>query len=579
MRNKLPSLILFYILLACLSLLLLPVRSIASTLYLWSWLDFFKTMVQATPESTLYPLAAANRLVLFFVFIHQLSRHYDHDRLYRLFFLGLVVGAVSAAFLGILNHYSLISLDWYRNPVTGGRRLQSVFGNPGWFAEFLSISIPFILIGFLNQKVNKLIKLLLFGVLIVCEVAILLTFSRTGWLIYPLVLVCCWFVFYRSKRVETGILTWGAVWRTGLKVLLSVPLTIVISYFLVTGIIQKNESGTTAMLQQRLSKISNPAARKKIWQESLAIGREAPIYGMGYESYKHQVMTLAAIPESQYSRERQVKRINYDTPHSLYVQLLISNGVVGLCLWLFIVSYAVLVLCYDLKVNRRYFNIAVLLSITAFHQYGLAQSMQYISVIWFLIFLSFGYTMTLSDEVLPYGVKKFEKPLLILFAILTITGAVVYGANFESRLFAQKYSVQAYARDQDANRYLGFYPREDWGTKGIFRWTGRKAVIKLDKTGVFIIEFVCATPGLDAQPVVLDVSLNGSPVDRITFREKSRNVSREYSVLPGSPSPEENILEFKVSRTWNPKSEGISADSRNLGVAVGEPKFLKSGTH
>ncbi len=572
-RNKLSSLILFYILLACLSLLLLPVRSIASTLYLWGWLDFFKTMVQATPESILYPLAAVNRLVLFFVFIHQLSRHCNRDRLYQLFFTGLVVGAVSAAFLGILNHYSLISLDWYRDPVPGGRRLQSVFGNPGWFAEFLSISIPFILIGFLNQKVHNVIKLLLFGILIVCEVAILLTYSRTGWLIYPLVLVSCWFVFYLSKRVEAGTLTWGAVWKTGFKVLVSVPLTIIVSYFLVTGVVQDKESGTTTMLQQRLSKISNPAARKKIWQESLAIGREAPIFGMGYESYKHQVLTLAAIPESQYSRERQVKRINYDTPHSLYVQLFISNGVVGLCLWLFIVLYAVLLLCYDLKVKKRYFNIAVLLSIIAFHQYGLAQSMQYISVIWFLIFLSFGYAMTLSEEVLPHGVKKFEKLFLLLLGVLMITGAVVYSTNFESRLLAKKYGVQVYAQDQGVNRFLGFYPREDWGKRGIFRWTGRTAVIKLEKTGAMAIDFVCSTPGLDIQPVVLEVSLNGTPVDRITFQEKNRDVSRKYTVPPGL-KPLENILEFRVSRTWNPRQERISADSRNLGVAVGEPKFL-----
>lgn len=572
-RNELPRLLLFYILLACLSLLLLPLRSIASTLYLWGCLDFFKTMVQATPESTLYPLASVNRLLLFFVFIHQLSRHCDRDRLYKLFFTGLVVGAVSAAFLGILNHYSLISLDWFRDPVTGGRRLQSVFGNPGWFAEYLSISIPFILIGFLNQKVNNITKLLLFGVLIVCEVAILLTYSRTGWLIYPLVLVSCWFVFYLSKRVEAGTLTWGAVGKTTLKVIVSVPLTILISYFLVTGLAQKKESGTTTMLQQRLSKISNPAAREKIWQESMAIGREAPVFGMGYESYKHQVLTLAAIPESQYSRERQIKQINYDTPHSLYVQLFISNGVVGLCLWLFIVSYAILLLCYDLKAEKRYFNIAVLLSIIAFHQYGLAQSMQYISVIWFLIFLSFGYTMTLSEEVLPRGVKKFEKLFILLLGVLTVTGAVVYSANFESRLLAKKYGVRVYARDQDANTFLGFYPREDWGKKGIFRWTGRKAVIKLGKTGVLLIEFVCTTPGLDGQPVVLEVSLNGTPVDRITFGEKNREVSRTYTVPPGR-QPLENRLEFRVSRTWNPRQERISADSRNLGVAVGEPKFL-----
>ncbi|MDZ7696536.1 MAG: hypothetical protein U5R49_06300 [Deltaproteobacteria bacterium] len=32
---------------------------------------------------------------------------------------------------------------------------------------------------------------------------------------------------------------------------------------------------------------------------------------------------------------------------------------------------------------------------------------------------------------------------------------------------------------------------------------------------------------------------------------------------------------IEVSRTWNPKRMGVSADVRDLGVAVSEPKFLK----
>jgi O-antigen ligase len=571
-NNKLALLVGCYILLACFSLLLLPLSHIGSILHLWGYLDFSVAVLQAPPESVLYPLAAVNRLLLFFVFIFQISTHYDNNRLYRIVFSGLVSGAVVAAFLGILNHYQWLPLDWFRDTVASGTRLQSVFGNPGWFAEFLAISIPFILIGFLNPKIYRITKLMLFGVLIICEMAIILTYSRTGWLIYPLVLVSCWFVFYLSRKIEAGTLSWSAVGKTSIKVIVSVPLTIIVSYFLVTGIVQRDDSGTASLLQQRFSKISNPAARKKIWQESIAIGLEAPIFGLGYESYKHQVLTLASIPGSLYSKKRQIQNIDFDTPHNHYLQIFVSNGIVGLFFWMSIVLYAVVILFYDLKTNKHYFNIAVLLSIIAFHQYGLAQSMQYVGVIWFVIFLCFGYTMTLNEQSLPPAMRQTVTVIALFLSFLTVAGGIVYAGNFKSRKLADKYGLHLYGADQDIDRYLGFYQRENWGKRGIFRWTGRRAIMKLERTGVMKIDFSCGTPELSSNPVVLDVSRNGHPIDQITFWN-NRQVTRKYYIPPAKGSFG-NQFEFQVSRTWIPRHEGGSNDSRMLGVAVSEPKIL-----
>ena len=570
--NTLATMISCYMLLAFCSLLLMPVSHAASTLYLWGWQDFSAALVQATPESLLYPMIAVNRLLLFFVFIIQLSCHEEHDRLYRFIFCGLVTGAVMAAIVGIMEHYQLLSLDWYRETVFEGRRLQSVFGNAGWFAEYLSVTIPFILIGFLSPRMHTVSKLMLFGVLIICEVAILLTSSRTGWLIYPLVLCSCWLIFYISKRVEDGELNWRPIVKTVLKVAVSVPLTILISYFLVTGIMQHKDSDTANLVKERFSKLSNPAARKKIWQESMAMGGEAPLYGLGYESYKYQVMTLGAVPESEYSRTRQVKNIDYDTPHNFYFQVFISNGAMGLFFWSIIICYAVVLLLYDLKVRKEYFNIAVLLSIIAFHQYGVAQSMQYISVIWFLIFLSLGYIMSLKEAVLPEPVKKSARFAVVLLALLTVVGAVVYAGNFESRSRVAQYGLRLYGPDQELVNYFGFYNREDWGEKGIFRWTGKRAVIELDRGGSAEFDYTCPAPGLAGNPIVLNVLIDGELVDRISFSD-GRMVTRRYAIRPQGQGGDRQV-EFRVSRTWNPRQIGLRNDYRNLGVAVSGPRFL-----
>ena len=571
LRNRLCLPLVSYILLACFSLLLLPLTHIGSILRLWGYLNFSVAVLQAPPESVLYPLTAVNRMLLFFVFIFQISTHVENNRFYRIVFSGLVSGAVLAAFIGILNHYQWIPLEWFRSTVASGTRLQSVFGNPGWFAEFLAISIPFILLGFLNPNIRRMTKLMLFGVLIICEMAIILTYSRTGWLIYPLVLVSCWFVFYLSKKIEAGTLNWRAVGKTSIKVIVSVPLTIIVSYFLVTGVVQRNTSSTANLLQQRFSKISNPAARKKIWQESITIGREAPLFGLGYESYKHQVITLAAIPDSSYSQKRKIKKIDFDTPHNHYLQVFISNGVVGLFLWLCIVLYAMLILCCDLRSNNNYFNIAVLLSIVAFHQYGFAQSMQYVSVIWFVIFLCFGYIMTLSEKSLPSALQRAATVIIVFFSLLVAGGGIVYAGNFQSRKLAEKYGLHVYGIDQNFDRFLGFYPKENWGEKGVFRWTGQKAILKPEATGVMQVKFFCGAPGLTNNPLVLDVRRNGHPVDQITFWN-NRTVTRKYYISQ-TKGTKGNQFELQVSRVWIPQREGGSADSRMLGVAVGEPTF------
>ena len=75
---------------------------------------------------------------------------------------------------------------------------------------------------------------------------------------------------------------------------------------------------------------------------------------------------------------------------------------------------------------------------------------------------------------------------------------------------------------------------------------------------------MCAHPGIDKNPVVLEI-LNGNKLlKQETFADHQwRKVLIEPEILNHS-----KILTFQVSRTWNPKIAGVSEDSRDLGVAV-----------
>ena len=71
-----------------------------------------------------------------------------------------------------------------------------------------------------------------------------------------------------------------------------------------------------------------------------------------------------------------------------------------------IVGYALVVLIFDLIKNKRLLNIPVIISIISFHIYGIFQSMQYIPMVWSLIFLSLGYAMTMDEGVLPIRFRR-----------------------------------------------------------------------------------------------------------------------------------------------------------------------------
>jgi O-antigen ligase len=438
-----------------------------------------------------------------------------------------------------------------------------VFGNPGWFAEFLVVTIPYILLGFLSTKLNQIKKIFLFVILIVCQIAIILTYSRTGWIIYPFILMVCWFFFYVASWAGTGRFTWGQISKVTLKVIVFVPLTIYVSYFLIFHVFVDNNSSVItdhSKFVQRFSQIKDLGIRKVIWQESLELVKEKPLFGLGYESFKLQNSILKKV------------KMEFDTPHNLYLQLLVSGGIAGLVLWGIVVFAALFLLLADLVNNKSYFNISVILSIVAFHLYGLAQEMQYIPIIWFLIFMNIGYVMTINEAVLPDWIRKKQTAFFWGVFIVVLAGVVSYASDFESKSLAVKENLKIYALDQNQNDYLGFYLAEQWGGKGTYRWMGSSAIIKLPLAEEVELTFVCSAPDLAREPLILSVFDGNKQIDKITFN-RQESITRKYVISGGLKNRKK--FKFSVSRTWNLKKLSVANDARNLGVAISEPKKLR----
>ncbi|MBN1547835.1 MAG: O-antigen ligase family protein [Syntrophaceae bacterium] len=123
---------------------------------------------------------------------------------------------------------------------------------------------------------------------------------------------------------------------------------------------------------------------------------------------------------------------------------------------------------------------------------------------------------------------------------------------------------------------VGFFAGESWAgekeqnASGMrsdrFRWTGMRASMnvqrKFRKGGTLFL--MCAHPDIDKDPVIVEITCDGALLRRETFTDhRWKEVVIKAEEVEGA-----DALTFRVSRTWNPKSEGVSDDTRDLGVAV-----------
>jgi O-antigen ligase len=626
LNRPLLGLILCYVALSLFSLLLIPVWQIFRDFWFFGFPDFFFYVSIGQPYSIYYPIPAITRLILYIVLAVQLATLDSQTDAYKSLFLGLFSGGVFCAFIGLLDFYGVISLEWYRFGKTSTPGvLHSTFGNRGVFAEFVLTVVPFVLIGFMSKKRRIWIQVLLFGSLVVCEIALILAGARAGWVSYPLILLICWVFFYFSK--EGRLESFHFKWKDLVKVAISVPITILISFLLIFQVfmplseylktrnngkgVQVNATATTQYMKKQASRLINPGKKGRLytWAEGYHVGKEAPVYGMGYESFCWHAHILADTSESGLSKFYQEKGKNIHlTPHSIFFQLFASGGFVGLGLWLIIVSYAIMLLLFDVFKRKRLLNIPVVISIISFHTYGVFQSMQSMSMIWSLIFISLGYAMTVDEKVMPEGVRRVMGVVGKVAVLLVLMGIFVYLSNFESKSLAKKYDKRIYAMDQDRDRFGGFFEHWKW-SYGDYRWFAKRGGVRTTddrrqktedgrqmtddgKNRRIELEFYCRTPGLEEEPVVLTVSYDGRVLDEVVFSEdggrraedgrqttddggrrtEDGKQTTEYTLvrkyeLPVVPGEELELL-LEVSRTWIPHEVLGNFDRRSLGVGV-----------
>lgn len=487
-RNPILLLASLYLAVSFLSLSSLPYCELITGLksQLTSWTDLSGSayniirFVRSTEEQISYPLVSVIWTIFSFnlTILTWLLVSVDPRNAARLC-AAVLYGLLFSLFAGLLDYYNVIDLNFMRsldpvvNPGGVQFRMQSFFGHSGWFAEYVTLAVPFTMV-LLFKNVSFALKIgMILLVLLAGELSLILSFQRGGWISYPLTLLIVWISIYTYRRLdskEIGFFT--ALKGSSLKVLVSIPITLIITVLIFMtlnrfGLINSNPDALFSRYIERFGQITKSSDRTDFMKAGFMIGSLYPFLGGGSESFAYHFNREFNTPTGRYFR-----RLNlplYGSSHNFYMQIFSGKGVAGLLLILAIIGYTILssfkLVLFDLR-NTTHEKIILLIVASfcfAFLIYGNVQELFYIQVLQYLFFIVLGIAAALQ-----YG----------FFDLNRINRRKIYGiiAIFIIAHFTWLYLVP---RDLSIVKEYGCFNRELDENGEEFRWCGVEAVRKL----------------------------------------------------------------------------------------------------
>jgi O-antigen ligase len=522
-----------YLLFSCGSLVSIPLpelidelRNITDRSSLYQLAFSVRWAIMANEHTLLYSVVSVYMTTLCFflaVSVWQICLT-DRGRNGKLFFGCILIGLVATFLLGVLDYYALISLTSFRelDPIVNQNnrqfRLQSVFAHSGWYAEYVTLTIPTCLMILALRAPFWLRTTIVLTVLALGEFVLILTYQRGGWLSYPLTLIAVWAAIYVVRRLEQGsseIL--AALKRSSVKVLVSLPITVAISLLLVLAL-QRGSSSDAALSPyvSRFKEIQRTGDRTDFLFAGLLLGIKHPIMGGASDSFAWQFEREFEADSGSYFGLYTLPL--HGSAHNVYAQTFSGKGLCGL---IALIALPILIIrgAYQSVISRAtslHSNLLVLTGAcfaSAFLIYGNVQEVFYIQVLQFLFFAVIG---IIAAE-LP---QRAKEPRFVgaspaaLFAILLATHV----------LWEFGWPGQARANLRTPHPF-GCFPLEKLPSGGSYRWCSERAVVTV------------STPALGT-PAVL--TLEAGPIGQ-TITVVTNHATGSTSVIELAPGERKQV--------------------------------------
>jgi len=286
------------------------------------------------------PLFLAGPL-LYFIIVNNI---YDERQINRIIGAVIIVGGLFGIY-GILQYNGIDFLFWVGNVERG--KVFGLFGNAGYFAEYLILPLPIAVSLFLVSK-NKMIKLILLIGILTMVGAMILTFTRTPYLSLIVSFIFMLFLFLVSRG--------KILFKENKKIFIVIFTAIVLIVALFVIPTSLNEKGTVlSTIKERVS-ISELGSeftsgrRAAIWKYTIPMIREHLLLGSGIGSFKYNSLRYQAKFFDQGDNRALYPYGVADKTHNEYLQLAAELGIIGLIIFIWLIfAY----FYYGLKILKR----------------------------------------------------------------------------------------------------------------------------------------------------------------------------------------------------------------------------------
>ena len=506
--SPLHTLVFYFVLVSLLSLVSLPFVAVENSLKLavptftnfslYPVCSYIVSFLRSSEETLLYPpLTVLIILQAYGIYLWISAFVKDDERYSGWIMSSLVTSFFVTILFGLLDYFKIISLLGLRDldPTVnaGGRqyRMQSFFGHSGWFAEFLTVLAPFSIV-VLNLKLKRFVKLfLLVALLILGEVALIMSYQRGGWISYPLTLgVVWWAIYYSGYRLNNEGGQKQFYRQMVIKILVSLPLTILVSFLLVLGVsklglLNSDYDLDFGQYAYRFKEISKVNDRAQFYLAGLKLFLERPFFGNGNESFALFYRELFMNNRGKFYNT--IILPLHGSAHNLYFQILTGKGIAGIITFLSLF----LILIYKgfreavstgVSDSDRYSILALVCSLVGYLIYGNVQEFFYVSSFVFLLFIS-----------LALLISKISINANISSRFRNIISGSIFGC-FILHLAHSNFIPGSYPFLRGGHSSYGCYPKNP---QEDFFWCSNRAEISFDSIDKpeLIIELAPLAPG------------------------------------------------------------------------------------
>ena len=526
--------------------------------------NHFATTLNLPERSREYAVVSAFLTLQAFVFCLIVWREMTRDpRAGVRFAVALVVGALVWSAVGVMEFFGGPRLTGLRGIYAADSlvdvvpRLQSVSGNPGWFAQSLVMVLPYAAVLYIGKAARWFRLALTVLAIAVIEFVLVLTFQRGGW-VASIIVLCC-------LAAGSAILAWRRSGRAAPHAMivvgrslgvLAVVAALAFSLLYISIRAGVHPGGTTALAaySERLQVLMWSPVRLQYASAAFKIGKLYPILGGGSESFALRYTQQFFLPTGWYFDTP--SKVDPSSAHNVYLQTFAGKGVVGLALLLAMCVSAVWACVRVLLLSDRDDRSRLLLSIiggtsiVGFLVYGLVQEVFYVHALQVLFFFSLGFVAAVARGVLAWPAilrKTLWTALAVLF-VVHLGYEYVYPGP--SRL----------VRPPVAPEGIWWQEPDEHGV--IFRWTSSRVIFPVPRDATaFAFRVRTLAPFRQSMTVLV----KAIPVGTYTLEDHEWHQLR-FLIPASREAGEYRQVEIRVAPTFD-------SGGRTLGVMLADAQF------